>query len=67
MTSNISPWAFIQARREVACSYCGAHVGDACRRKSGALSDEPHTARTRAYRVKIGDTEFNRRHAKEND
>lgn len=62
-TRRISPWAIVQATREVTCPYCLSAPGEACRTRTGKpLMTQTHNERIAAYTDEIGVTEFKRRH-----
>jgi hypothetical protein len=59
---GVSAWANTQMQREVKCPHCNAEPGFHCTQPSGIKAHEPHGLRLRAYRDKIGQAEFLRRH-----
>lgn len=63
MSETISRFMFTQATREMVCPKCNAAPGEFCHTPKGRKAIEPHMERCVAYRAKIGDEEWERRHS----
>lgn len=61
-TPKVTGWAYTDAREHVDCPKCGEKAGKQCRSPKGKIAVQPHSERITAYRQKIGDDEYHKRH-----